>query len=240
MKTDSEKFWQGQRMLVVSPHPDDEVYGLGGTMAKARKLGCEVYLMIISAGDLKFFEKKKIVTAKERVKEVREVAKILKLNGVDVIYQDAHTHLRLDSLPRRDLVAWIESKSSAALQKVRPTILAIPAPSYNQDHEAVFKAGLTASRIHVGGLKATPRTVLVYDSPTLFWNEKGKEFRPNFYVEISDYLKIKERLVRAYRSQARDPKDPTSLQSVVDLARVRGREVGLGACEGFILYRHVV
>ena len=227
-------------MLVISPHPDDEVYGCGGAMAKAKALGCEVYLMIFSVGDLKFYERKKIVTASRRLKEVAKVAAILKLDGTDVIFKDERTHLRLDGIPRRDLISWIESKSPVSLDRIRPTILAIPFPSYNQDHEAVFEAAFTASRIHAGGFKATPETVLVYDSPTLAWNHEGREFHPNFYVDISRYVGIKTRLVRAYASQSRHASDPTSLEGVEELARVRGREVGRGPCEAFVVYRLVV
>lgn len=241
MLRDAAKFWKGKKMLVVSPHPDDEVFGCGGTMAKAKALGCRVYLLIFSVGDLKFYEKKKkFVRAKERLSELSEVAKILKLDGMHVVYQDAKTHMRLDSIPRRDLVNVIESESPIALDRIRPDIFAIPAPSYNQDHEAVFKACFTAARIHAGGTKASPETVLVYESPTLSWIPEGGEFHPNFYVDISDYLKIRSQLVRAYVSQQRHPNDPTSFANLEDLARLRGRQVGRGACEAFRAYRIVV
>lgn len=239
MKQDSKRFWKGQRVLVISPHPDDEVYGCGGTMAKARALGAEVSLMIFSVGDLKFFETQKIVTAKERLKEVGKVSKKLRLKDYEVLYTDAQTHLRLDAIPRRDLVSWIETRSKVAMQKIQPTLVCIPAPSYNQDHEAVFRACLTACRIHAGGIKATPRHVLVYDSPTLYWNEENRVFRPNFYVDITDYLKAKMALVRCYSSQSRHAADPTSRESIIDLAKVRGREAGLEACEAFKAYRMV-
>jgi N-acetylglucosamine malate deacetylase 1 len=234
------RFWKGQRILVVSPHPDDEVFGCGGTMAKAKALGAEVYLMIFSVGDLKFFEKKEIVTAKERLQEVKKVATILDLDGYDVLYTDAQTHLRLDAIPRRDLISQVETRSKVSMQKIQPTIIAIPAPSYNQDHEAVFEACLAATRIHAGGIKANPSTVLIYDSPTLSWNQAGREFHPNFYVDIADHLKTKLKLIQAYRSQARHENDPTSLKSLEDLAHVRGREVGRDACEAYMTARFVV
>jgi len=238
--TDAPRFWKGQRLLVVSPHPDDEVYGCGGTMAKAKALGAEVYLMMFSVGDLQFYEKKKWVDAERRLKELGKVSRLLKLDGADVIYKDTQTHLRLDALPRRDLVAWIEKKSAVSLERIQPTILAIPAPSYNQDHEAVFRACFTAARVHAGGLKASPRTVLVYDSPTLSWNTRGREFHPNFYVDISGYLAIKLKLIRIYASQKRHPHDPTGIQNLEEYARIRGREVGREACEAYVAYRFIV
>ena len=234
------KFWKGQKLLVVSPHPDDEVFGCGGTMAKAKALGAEVYLMIVSVGNLKFYEKKSLVKGDARVKEVSKVARMLKLNGIDIVYNDTEKHMRLDAIPRRDLIAKIERESPLSLNRLQPTILAIPAPSYNQDHEAVYEAAFTASRIHAGGFKSSPDTVLVYDSPTLSWNHPGREFHPNFYVEVSKYAALKRKLVLAYQSQRRDPKDPCSVENIDDLLATRGREVGRAACEGFMVYRFVV
>jgi N-acetylglucosamine malate deacetylase 1 len=233
-KLDSDKrFWRGQRLLVISPHPDDEVFGCAGTMAKAKALGCRVYVMILSVGDLKFYEKKSWVTIAEREKEVLKVARLLRLDGYDIVFKDTEKHLRLDTLARRDLVSKMERESSVSLDRVKPTIVAIPAASYNQDHVAVFEASLTATRIHAGGRKSSPDTVIVYESPTLGWNEEKRKFNPNFYVDISDYLDLRRKCIRAYASQRRDSKDPCSLENLEDLARVRGREVGRLACEAY-------
>jgi len=130
-KADDAKFWKDQRLLIIAPHPDDEVYGCGGTMAKAKALGAEVYVLYLSVGDLTFYEKRGVVKAEERITEVQKVSDLLKLDGYDVVFKDVHTHLRLDSIPRRDLIAYIERESSVALDRVQPTIMAIPARSYN-------------------------------------------------------------------------------------------------------------
>lgn len=234
------RFWKNQTLLVVSPHPDDEVYGCGATMAKAKAFGARVYLMIMSVGDLRFYEKKSLVKGATRVLEVAKVARMLKLDGVDIVYEDNQKHMRLDAIPRRDLIAKIEQESPLSLNRIHPTIMAIPAPSYNQDHEAVYKACFTAARIHAGGQKSTPDTVLVYDSPTLSWNHPGRAFQPNFYVDVSRFMAMKRKLVHAYQSQKRDAKDPCSIENIEDLLKTRGREVGRGPCEGFMAYRLVV
>lgn len=230
-------YWCKQKLLVISPHPDDEVFGCAGTMAKAKSFGCEVYVMILSVGDLKFYEKKTWVTIQEREREVEKVARILGLDGYDIIFKDTEKHLRLDTLPRRDLVSKIERGSVVSLDRIQPTMVAIPAPSYNQDHVAVFEACLTATRIHAGGKKVSPETVLVYESPTLSWNEEQRKFHPNFYVDIAAHLEVRRKCILAYATQRRDPKDPCSLENLEDLARVRGREVGRVACEAYQAYR---
>ena len=241
-ETDSpaKKFWAKQRLLVIAPHPDDEVYGCAATMAKAKALGAEVYVMIFSVGDLKFYEKKNVVRASERIREVGKAAKLLGWDGYQVIFTDVQKHLRLDAIPRRDLIAQVERESIVSLERIRPTLVAIPAASYNQDHEAVYKASFTALRVHAGGHKTAVDQVMVYDHPTLYWSKAGEEFHPNFYVDIQDYLEIKKKAIRIYASQNRDRRDPCSLENMIDLAHIRGREVGRAACEAYAVCRMVV
>ncbi len=231
------QFWKGRKLLVISPHPDDEVFGCGGTMAKARHHGAEVFVVIASVSDLRFYEKKSLVKGEERLGEVLRVSKILGWKDYDVLYLDPKKHMRMDAVPQHELITLLESEGRLSLDRIKPDIVAIPAPSYNQDHRAIYRACLTALRIHAGGFKHCPETVLVYDSPTLSWNSEEMRFQPNFYVDISDYLSTKLKCVEAYASQRRDSRDPCSLESIEDLARVRGREVGRKAAEAFRLMR---
>jgi len=53
------------------------------------------------------------------------------------------------------------------MDTIQPTMIAIPAPSFNQDHEAVYKAAITACRPHLAELKPFQKLVLVADSPSL-------------------------------------------------------------------------
>ena len=234
------RFWKGKRILLVSPHPDDEVFGCAGTLAKAKDFGAEIYVIFFSVSDLKFYEKQGIVKGDERLKEIQKVASLLQWKDHDVIYVDHKKHMKLDAVPQFELVAQLENESRLSLDRLKPDIVMIPAPSYNQDHRAVFEACFTALRIHAGGMKHSADTVLVYDSPTLTWNTKDREFHPNFYVDISNYIELKLKAVQAYASQKRDSRDPCSLESVKDLAYTRGREVGRKACEAYMLYRQVV
>lgn len=235
-----KRFWKEKKVLLISPHPDDEVFGCAGTLAKARDLGAEVYVTFFSVSDLKFYEKRGVVKGDERLKEIQKVAALLKWKDHDVIYIDSKKHMKLDAVPQFELIGQLENESRFALNRLQPDIVMIPAPSYNQDHRAVFDACFTALRIHAGGIKHSADTVLVYDSPTLTWNTKEREFHPNFYVDISDYVDLKLKAVQAYASQKRDSRDPCSLESVRDLAYTRGREVGRKACEAYMLYRQIV
>ena len=74
---------------------------------------------------------------------------VLGVDDFEILIDDPEWHLRLDKMPRRDLINLFERDARLAVDRIHPTMVAIPAPSFNQDHEAVFKAALTACRPHL-------------------------------------------------------------------------------------------
>jgi LmbE family N-acetylglucosaminyl deacetylase len=86
------------------------------------------------------------------------------------------------------LNAKFERDSKLALDRLQPTMLAIPVGSYDQDHEAVFRAAFTAVQPGVPPIKPSQRIVLGYDNTSLFWSLDREKFHPNFYVDITDFI----------------------------------------------------
>ncbi len=240
VKSLSDEFLSGQRLLVVSPHADDESFGCAGTIAKIKDLGGEVYVLVMSVGDLKLYDgRKDVVSGQTRQSEFAKVAEFLKIDGYDIAFTDAESHLRLDAVPQRDLINIIEKKSSVSLDKIQPTMVALPAISYNQDHVATFKAGFTACRPHDPKVKSFPSIVLSYDNQTLFWNTDYDKFHPNLYVDITKYLKDKLNALSLHKSQLRHSPHHCSIESMEYLARTRGHEISVSAAEAFVCHRFV-
>jgi LmbE family N-acetylglucosaminyl deacetylase len=121
------------------------------------------------------------------------------------------------------------------MDKIEPTVLILPEVSYNQDHEALFKAGFTACRPHLPSSKPFVQVVLSCDTPQLGWNVDG--FQPNFYVDITPHLEAKLRAHACHRSQLRPEPHHASLQNLERLARLRGAEVSVEAAEAYRCYR---
>ena len=232
----ADAVFRGSRVLVIAPHADDETFGCGGTMARAKALGAEVYVMVVSVANLQHYSSEySYVEGNRRASEFQQAMEVLGVDGTDVLYTDEHTHLRVDMLPRRDLVARIERDSPLAIDRIKPDILCFPAVSYNQDHEAVYKAVYAACRPHLPGDKPFVRMVLSYDQPQLSWNHT--KFHPNFYVDISDYLDKKLAAYRCHVSQIRPEPHHASVENVERLARLRGSEVSVAAAEAFECHR---
>lgn len=239
--TIEDEFLAKQRLLVIAPHADDECFGCAGTMARIKSLGGEVYCMVCSVGDLKHYDGKDgIVTAGTREQELANVMAYLNVDDWEVLYRDEHTHLRLDTIPRRDLIAKFERESKLALDRVKPTMVAIPVGSYNQDHEAVFRAAWTALRPGVPSAKPFQRLVLGYDNTSLFWSLEREKFHPNFYIDISNFFEHKLKALSMHSSQMRESVHHSSLQNVEHIARVRGKEVSVEAAEAYMVYRLVL
>ena len=237
----SDNFLSKQRLLVISPHADDESFGCAGTIAKIKSLGGEVYILVMSVGDLKLYDgKKKMVSGETRTEEFAKVAEFLKIDGYDIAFTDAESHLRLDAVPQRDLIHIIEQSSSVALDKVQPTMVALPAISYNQDHVATFRAGFTACRPHDPTVKSFPNIVLSYDNQTLFWNVDYDKYHPNFHIDITDFLDIKLKALSLHKSQLRHSPHHCSIENMEYLARTRGHEISVAAAEAYVCHRFIM
>ena len=105
----SDEFLSKQRLLVISPHADDESFGCAGTISRIKDAGGEVFIMVMTIGDLKMYNgQSDLVSGSTRVKEFDDVANFLQIDDYDIVYTDAETHLRLDAIPQRDLIHIIE------------------------------------------------------------------------------------------------------------------------------------
>ncbi len=233
--------FRDRRILVVAPHADDEVLGCGGTILKAVAQGASVHLLIVSVGDLvRVGDGGELRTGSERVEEVERVAAFLGAASWEVAFHDSESHMRLDAMPRRDLVAVLERSARLSLQSLRPDIVFLPAPSYNQDHEAVCRAGLVACRPHDPEALAVPPVVLLYEYPPNSWCLPQERFVPSVYVDVSGFLEAKLEAYALYASQSRAGMHQNAPSNVRSLALLRGREAGVEAAEAFQAMRILV
>jgi LmbE family N-acetylglucosaminyl deacetylase len=228
-----------QRLLVLAPHSDDEVIGNGGLISKVKDQGGEVFVQVFTIGQLNHYDgTKESVEADTRFSEFRAVMDYFQVDDCEVVFRDDYRHLRLDQTPRRDLVDIIEKSGKLSIDHIRPTMVALPAPSYNQDHEALYRAALTACRPHLPEIKPFQKCVLVSDAPQLCWGDY--RFRPNFYVDITGYLSKKLHAFTLHKSQQRADPHNGGVESLRFLAMKRGREISVEAAEAYHCLRFVL
>ena len=230
---------KNQRCLVLAPHPDDEAFGCAGTMAKLKALGSEVFVIVVSAGNLHHYNVNKYsyVTGEQRSAELEKSMEILKVDDYELVYNDSEIHMKLDAMPLKELINLFEKDCRLSIDRIKPSMIILPAISYNQDHEAVFRAGFTACRPHLPDIKPFQKIVLSCEYPAMSWSLNQERFNPNFYVDITDHIGDKLKSVACYQSQVRSHIHHCSLENVEWLARVRGREVSVEAAEAFVCHR---
>lgn len=236
-------FLSGQRALVIAPHADDETYGCAGTIARIKALGGEVYVLLGTLGGVDHYgpdgqgEKMRPVSAQTRLQEFAAVMELLKVDDWEVMYSQEEMHLALDTVPRKDLVGMIERESRLSVENIQPTMLLIPSMSYNQDHEALFRACMTATRPGLRGERHFVPLVLSYDNTSLFWSPGHEQFHPNLYIDVGDFLDIKLDALRLHASQVRGRLFHGSPEGLELQCRLRGREISAEAAEGFVTHR---
>lgn len=218
------------KILVIAPHMDDEVLGVGGTIARHVAEGDEVYVCFVAhrVYDHKFDEEKNKteVQCALKAKEVLgyKEAEFFNLNDerLDVCIQDILIPLE------------------AYINKINPVVVYVNHRGDNhQDHRAVFQAAMIALRPFANkGIKK----ILSYEVPSSTeqsppFNEFA--FLPNFYVNIEKYLKTKITALHCYQTEKREFPHPRSDKGVEILAMKRGSEVGFKAAEAFMLIREI-
>lgn len=235
----AEAFWSKQRILVISPHADDETLGCGGLLAKAKACGASTYVCVVSVGDLKHYVGNgKTTSGQTREKEFYAAMKVLKVDGCVILLKDSEKYMRLDAVPQRDLMEIIEEHKGLGINVLKPTLVAMPHPSSNQDHVAMFHAGFAACRPHVPSKKWVPQTVLVYEIPQCSWS--AENFHPSFYVDISSVLPLKLKAYARHASQVPPSPHPASLEGVKRLAELRGSQISCAAAEAFECRRFIL
>ena len=214
------------RAVIIAPHNDDEILGVGGTMAKLAKAGNEVIVCEVTAGDLE----------DEMVKhQKREAAASHELVG-------AKTHFM--NLPAVGLREMKTTELNRAFQEtmsdLKPDVVFIPHQGdMHIDHRMTIEAAMVALR------PATfPNLNAVYAYETLSetdWNTPSVDniFIPTMFVDITDEIEIKLKAMECHRSQLCEYPHPRSLETLKALAMHRGSTVCKKYAEAFAVVREV-
>ena len=216
------------KILVIAPHPDDEVLGCGGTIAKYGEHGDEVYLCVVTKAYSPEWSEEFI---KNRPREVEAAGDVL---GIKNIYFLDFLTVKLDSVPQKELIA----KIYEVIKKVEPDVMYIPhIGDLNKDHRLVFEASLVAARPINNRIKK----ILSYETlSSTEWGAPIVPFVPNVYEEISsDDFEKKMKAMAVYESELKIFPHPRSPEAIEVLAKKRGTEAGLKLAEAFMLLREI-
>ena len=226
------------RVLVVAAHPDDEVLGCGGTIARHADSGDQVQVLIVAEGATSRHQHRDRNQATSELSALAQAAQqagaILGAQGVELLDLPDN---RLDSLDRLDLIKQIEER----IARHQPQVVYVHhAGDVNVDHRRLHETVVTACRPTPG---QPVRRLLSYEvASSTEWQPPGSAspFQPNWFVDISAHWPRKREALAAYASEMRPWPHARSLEALEHLARWRGAQVGVEAAEAFCLLRQLV
>lgn len=231
--------FSGKSLLVIAPHPDDEVIGCSGLIQHVKAKEGRVYVIYLTVADTKDFSGRGNSTTKERIEEIATVSDYLGFDGWRLAYQGESFHLNMDQIPQHQIINEIETGDGISLEASRPDILAFPSfGDYNQDHRAAAEACFAACRPATALEKHIPSIVLSYEAPMNSWNHPNTVSSPNLYISLTaTQAEKKAHAMNLYASQVRAPGHPRHSDTLKALAQLRGAEIGLPFAEAFKLHR---
>jgi LmbE family N-acetylglucosaminyl deacetylase len=225
-------------VLVIAAHPDDEVLGCGGTIAKHNQQGDKVHILILAEGatsrDQQRDRGKRQCELAGLAQAAHQASKIL---GVSSLTLHDFPDNRLDRCDLLDVIKVIEQVISQHHPQI---IYTHHSGDVNIDHRRIHEAVVTAARPMPDSLV---KTLLFFEVPSSTeWQTPGSApaFTPNWFMDISKTLSLKLNALEAYQSEIRPWPHTRSIAAIEHLARWRGASVGVEAAEAFILGRNLI
>ncbi len=222
-------------ILIFAAHPDDEVLGCGGTIAKLADKGATIHVAFLADG---VYSRSGEQTIQQEELQIRRAAaqKACNILGVKSLSFGDFPDNRMDTIALLDITKAVES----LIAEHQPdTVLTHHSGDLNIDHRRMHNAVATACRPQQGH---PVKTLLSFEvSSSTEWQLTGSAppFTPNWFVDISTTLNRKMAALEAYAAELRDWPHPRSRQGVEHLAHWRGATVGVDAAEAFILGRQL-
>lgn len=223
-----------KQLLVVEAHSDDSAISASGFLEKFRE-SYELHFVLVTVSDIAMHHCGPLIRD-DRLAEYENYVR----------HFDGHWHrqgglpvdadARLDTIPKRDIVAAIESVISA----VEPDVMIVQGPSFHHDHTIVYEATIAATRPTA---RHCPKEMYVMENPTYVHSiGPSTDFRPDFYVSLTeDQMAGKLELFRkCFPSQVREGPNYLSPDGIRAWARYRGIECRCLYAEAFQTYQRVV
>lgn len=216
---------RGMKIMIVAAHPDDEILGCAGTVARLVREGAKAYTLILGEG----------VTSRDNVRDVKgklgalkkQSIRANKLIGVKEIFHLCFPDNKFDTVPLLDIVKSVEEVKN----KIKPDLIFTHyGKDLNIDHRLSFEAVITAARPLPG---ETSSGIYSFEVPSSTdWNYP-LTFLPDTFFNIRRTIEIKLEALEEYKNELRSFPHPRSIEGMKVNARYWGMKTGLEYAEAF-------
>ena len=219
------------KTLVIAPHPDDEVLGCGGTLLRRVSNGVNLaWLLMTSISEEDGWSRERVDARRFEINKVRTALGI----PSHQLYEMNFSAAKLDQLPMDVMV----SRMSVVFREFEPNEILIPFPGdAHSDHSITFQVAAACTKWF---RYPSVNRVLVYETPSetdFGIDPRSSGFKPNFFVDITDFVKDKIQIANIYSSEMGAFPFPRSSETLQALGMVRGSQAGYTSAEAFMLLK---
>lgn len=219
---------RSKKILIVAAHPDDEVLGCFGTVARLIKEGYEAYTLILGEGKTSRDEQRIVDNRKDEIEVLNnEIEKANDIIGIKKVFVESFPDNRFDRVSLLDIVKVI----SKVKEEVQPDIIFTHYEhDLNIDHQLTYKAVITATRPMEDECVKEIYSFEILSSTE--WNYP-LSFSPDTYFDISDTLDLKIKAMKKYTSELCEYPHPRSIEGIELNAKYQGMRIGKKVAEAF-------
>ncbi len=171
----------GERVIVLAPHPDDETFGMGGTLRLLSSMGKKVKVVVLTGGE----------KADGKTTDSREYSSVRKREALKAFKVLGVKDYEFLGFPDREISSNIKEVMealNAMISEFDPDVIYSPSIiELNPDHRATAEISMHFAR-KVEGLRC-----IFYEITT--------PMRPNILIDVTRTFKYKKRAMKCYKSQ---------------------------------------
>ena len=218
------------KILIVAPHPDDEILGVGGTILKRKFQGYKIgWLIITRPGSNLGWDNNRINQRNLEIKKIKE------LMGFDEVFKLQYESGSLDLVPLGNLINSI----SDIITRFKPEEVFLPhGGDVHSDHVIVNKAVISSSKSF---RQPFIKRLISYEtiSETEFGLDRSRMFSPNLYIDITKFINQKIEALEIYKNEIGEFPFPRSKEALISLAKYRGTSSGMNYAEAFEILKSI-
>jgi N-acetylglucosamine malate deacetylase 1 len=218
------------KVMVISPHPDDETLGCGATLLKHKKNKDKIYWLNVTKAGIDSNYSDKFI--KKREQEIKKVCKSYKFDGY---YNSNFPTKFLDQIPTSNLI----DSLNVFINKIKPNKIFIPSNSdVHSDHKIVYSICQNFAKTF---RYPFVKKILSYEtiSETNFNFTNKNSFNPNVFEDVTFFLNKKISIMKIYKSELKKHPFPRSVDAIKSLAILRGSQANYKYAEGFELIKEI-
>lgn len=218
-----------KKILVVSPHADDETLGAGGYLLKHRDLKDEIYWLNVTNARTEYG-----YTEKEQYDGVNQTQKVSERYGMKKFYDLCLEPAALDKYDKSFLI----NKFSEIIKEVEPNIVIIPFQfDVHSDHKVVFETMYSCTKSFRYPYVEMILSMEILSETDYAVSTQG--FSPNLYVDISEYIDEKVSIMNEYENEIKPSPFPRNEDAIRGLAKFRAAACNVEYAEAFQILRKI-